>query len=446
MRKCRFLIMLAVAILVATVVAPRAKAQTVTVLRTFHGSTDPLQPEGLVVDATGTVYGSANFGGAAGAGARFKLDTQGVFTLFPDATDILTGPLGASKGLLLDAAGNLAFTAPVGGQLGPGGFFKQDSKSGAITTIYSFGGLRQGPVPDGSVPLVNVVSDAAGNWYGTTFEGNATPVSGFCSIADVKGCGTVFKIDGKTGQEAVLHSFSFPDGWAPLGLAIDGRGNLYGATLQGGGPNCKDSGNAAFSVAGCGDLFRIDSTGVFQVTHFFHHRFVSPFLGGPVSPPGGEVHGDHPKFVTVDDTGTVFGVTQSGGNFGWGVIFKLDPFGNYTVLHHFAGPGDGLDAEAILLKDDKLYGANGLGGDILNCGFGTGCGTIYRVDTTTGKFTVLHTFRDIRKGAGPTALAIDAAGNLYVGTTFGGDLNSPDPNCSVIGCGNLIKLTLSRSH
>jgi len=80
-----------------------------------------------------------------------------------------------------------------------------------------------------------------------------------------------------------------------------------------------------------------------------------------------------------------------------GTLFKLSPSGTFTVLHVFKGK-DGIQPEGgvVLDANGNLYGTTNFGGD-LNCksaryGYPIpGCGTIYKVDTK-GKFTVLHTF------------------------------------------------------
>ena len=78
----------------------------------------------------------------------------------------------------------------------------------------------------GSTPYGGVIFDAAGNLYGTTYEGGA------------QGLGTVFKLASNADQdwtETVLYSFNGSDGGASYaGLIFDGAGNLYGTTGGGG--------------------------------------------------------------------------------------------------------------------------------------------------------------------------------------------------------------------
>lgn len=95
------------------------------------------------------------------------------------------------------------------------------SHTGAKIVLHSFG-LANG---DGYFPLSELIRDANGNLYGTTFVGGAY------------GVGTVFKID-PSGDETILHSFcaqqNCVDGGQPTGgLLRDDGGNLYGVADRG---------------------------------------------------------------------------------------------------------------------------------------------------------------------------------------------------------------------
>ena len=100
-----------------------------------------------------------------------------------------------------------------------------------VATIYEFMGGD-----DGAYPPAGLIFDGTGNLYGTTEGGG--PVD--CFIGPVRGCGGVFELmpnsDG-TWTESVLYSFADShDGAFPLsGLILDGAGNLYGTTIEGGG-------------------------------------------------------------------------------------------------------------------------------------------------------------------------------------------------------------------
>jgi len=122
----------------------------------------------------------------------------------------------------------------------------ESSDAFTYEVFYAFAGGA-----DGGVPAAGLVSDSAGNLYGTTeFRGTSD-------------WGVVFKLDAN-GNESVLHSFTGgaeADGSTPrAALILDSDGNLYGTALQGG------TGCGGFT---CGVVFKIDSTGHESLLHSF---------------------------------------------------------------------------------------------------------------------------------------------------------------------------------
>jgi uncharacterized repeat protein (TIGR03803 family) len=85
----------------------------------------------------------------------------------------------------------------------------------------------------------------------------------------------------------------------------------------------------------------------------------------------------------------------------------------YTVLHSFAGGKDGANPAAGLLRvAGSIYGTTEYGG--------TGCGTIFRLNLTTVRESVVYTFNCDTVGAYPVAALIYHAGMLYGTTSEGG--------------------------
>ena len=129
-----------------------------------------------------------------------------------------------------------------------------------------------------------------------------------------------------------------------------------------------------------------------------------------------------------DKTGNLYGTTIAGGPYSDGVVFKLNPdTRELTVLYAFTDEADGGIPYAGVIRDTagNLYGTTGDGGAYNN-------GVVFKLDTT-GKETVLHAFTGGEDGSYPVYNLIrDAAGNLYGTTNEGGD-----PNC---GCGVVFKL------
>jgi uncharacterized repeat protein (TIGR03803 family) len=255
--------------------------------------------------------------------------------------------------------------------------------------LYSFQGGS-----DGSSPLSGLISDSAGNLYGTTLTGGTN------------GLGTVFELIHSNGgwTEKVLHNFNYngTDGFTPLaGLIFDKAGNLYGTTV-GGGSN------------GWGTVFELTpSNGSWTETIL--NNF-SNFDGS--SPTGG---------LIFDNSGNLYGTTLYGGTNSDGTVFELTPSnGSWTetVLHSFTG-SDGMypdtyHAALIFDKAGNLYGTTEEGGS-------NGYGTVFELKPSNGRWTesVLHSF-PLTAGDGSSPLGgliFDNSGNLY-GTTLYGGTNS----------------------
>jgi uncharacterized repeat protein (TIGR03803 family) len=86
-----------------------------TVLHTFTGGFDGGSPNtGLAQDAAGNLYGATTLGGASGKGVVFKLDTTGKLIVLHAFTGGADG--GNPDSVVLDGAGRLFGTAATGGQ------------------------------------------------------------------------------------------------------------------------------------------------------------------------------------------------------------------------------------------------------------------------------------------------------------------------------------------
>jgi uncharacterized repeat protein (TIGR03803 family) len=129
-----------------------------------------------------------------------------------------------------------------------------------------------------------------------------------------------------------------------------------------------------------------------------------------------------------------------------GLVLAASPLAeaqSFTVLYSFAGyPTDGGAPEAGLLMDaaGNLYGTTLYGGKNNTCSAnGIQCGTVFKLDSK-GAETVLHNFNG-PDGANPYRnLILDAKGDLYGTTTYGGVTTS----CSgtgYAGCGVVFKLS-----
>ncbi len=320
-------------------------------------------------------------------------------------------------GLTIDSSGNLYGTTVAGGYTGGdcsnGGcgivFKLVKGISGWVeTTLYSFPGDY-----DGGNPLSRVIIAPDGTLFGTTSWGG-----GDCNVNETN-CGTFFHLTPPPAErasalapwsETVLYTYTSENGAYPAGdLIVDQAGNVYG-TSQGGGP------------ARMGVVYELTPSG---------GGWVGTVLYAFQGPPDGEnpVGG-----VVFDQSGNLYGVTTYGGPDDAGTIYQLSqPGSTWTeqILHAFHNR-DGSVPEGGLIIDSsgKLYGTTAAGGTV-------GEGTIFEFKPGSGGLTV-NTLYSFSSGCTGTCgaqakLMMDAAGNLYGTTTYGG----------AYGAGNVFKLAPS---
>ncbi len=357
-----------------------AEASHYRILYAFTGGADGAHPRaGLIRNTNGDFYGTALSGGDAGFGTVFELSRRGEQTTLYSFLDQEDGA-NPHASVISDEAGNLYGTAFFGGLVNSfGGTVFKLGNTGQEMTLHEFSGGT-----DGGNPAAPLIRDADGNLYGTTVEGG----SGCYPSA---GCGVAFLLD-SAGREHVLHTFAGGrDGQAPIGgLVRDRKGTLYGTTFNGGAGRSCDS--------GCGVVFRIASDGKEKVLYAFRGGSdgANPYAG-----------------LIRDDDGNLYGTTSAGGSSGNGTVFKASRNGSEVVLHSFTG-SDGATPYGGVIRDKlgNLYGTTNAGGDF-------GLGTIFEL-APDGTETVLHSFAGGDDGASPYAgLIMGRRGHLY-GTTFAG--------------------------
>jgi uncharacterized repeat protein (TIGR03803 family) len=237
---------------------------TQKLLHSFKGSDGYSPMGGLTRDAAGNLFGTTIQGAnqtcfnGYGCGLVFELTPQAGGNWSEKVLWSFNGNDGEapSPNLLLDASGNIYGTTALGGDLtcdsgnGCGTVFELTRKKGGSwteTLLHIFRGKGN----EGFYPEAELVLDASGNLYSTTYQG------GDLSCYYGYGCGTVFELTPKTGgkwAEKVLYTFSKNgvDGSGPVGgLIFDHSGNLYGTTMRGGDQSC------GAEADGCGTVFEI---------------------------------------------------------------------------------------------------------------------------------------------------------------------------------------------
>jgi uncharacterized repeat protein (TIGR03803 family) len=384
---------------------------TETVLYSFGASaTDGLYPYGsLLFDAAGNIYGVTSIGGTycldlGGCGTIYKLSpsksgqwTERVLYNFCSTGNSSTCPDGSnpSAGLIMDANGNLYGTTGGGGTEGAGVVFRLTPPSvlGEVwtqTVLWTFSSSPQNGFHPGTGTLA---MDGAGNIYGTTVDGGAD------------GIGVVYElrpqIDG-TYSFSLLHSFSGSDGALPgYGVTLDGAGNLYGATGNGGR-------GKSICNHGCGLVYKLgQSGGSWEETVLF--EFDGIVGANPETP------------ISIDKFGNLYGsfTTGGGGNcfsVGCGGIFKLVPGTAHKYVFYFNNNGGGTPESGVALgTGNTLYGTTGVvaGGDV------------YMLQDS--QETILYNFCSLPNcvdGSWPSYGDIVLRGNALYGTTIqGGSFN-----------------------
>jgi uncharacterized repeat protein (TIGR03803 family) len=173
------------------------------------------EPEALIQASDGNFYGAAFGGGSSSAGTIFKLTPNGVFTLLFD----FNGSNGAEPGFSLVEArdGTLWGSTFLGGQFGKGEIFKMNKDGSGFTVVHSF------PSSDAEFFFkVTLISGKDGNIYGSSPGGGNHLCGGY-------GCGTIFRINLKTGRFVTLHVLDGKnDGANPSGMVQASDGNFYG--------------------------------------------------------------------------------------------------------------------------------------------------------------------------------------------------------------------------
>jgi uncharacterized repeat protein (TIGR03803 family) len=123
-----------------------------------------------------------------------------------------------------------------------------------------------------------------------------------------------------------------------------------------------------------------------------------------------------------DNAGNIYGESFSGGAFGMGAVYKLSPAGGgtytETTLYSFTGGDDGGNSMTDVAIDaaGDVYGATTFGG-------ANSRGTVFKLVHEAGGYTfqLLHTFTGGSDGGMPEgSVVLDSAGNLYGGSSFGG--------------------------
>lgn len=352
------------------ITAPNDDLEIITVVD-FDGANGSFPLEGLVSDGAGHFWGMTSSGGAENLGTIFKVNVAtGVLSTVASFSGANGGQ--PSGRLVSDGAGNFWGTTGLGGANNFGTVFKVNTSSGILTAVASFDEVKGKGSPG------QLTNDGVGNLWATTgsdYENNL---------------GTVFKVNIASGILSTVVIFTGPNGDHPNPELInDGAGNLWGTTARGGIHTMHGPGT------GPGTVFKIDTLADTFTT------VVSLTSNSGDSPSGG---------IFSDGAGHLWGLTSRGGSFNAGTIFKVNmASGALSIIHHFPLPESGSSrfGKTKLVPD----GAGNLWGTTLRGGEGND-GTIYKVNMASGALTFFSRVTSI------TDLYNDGAGNFWGTSRF----------------------------
>jgi uncharacterized repeat protein (TIGR03803 family) len=288
-------------------------------------------------------------------------------------------------GVIFDPAGNLYGVTQAGGLYGRGTVFQLTPSGGnwTETVLYNFTGE-----PDGELPIGGLAIDEAGNLYGTAAN-NGDPTAQ---------CGTVFKLSPSNGgwTFTVLHAFTGgTDGCTPGSSLRYTTGTLYGTTVYGGPSNQ-------------GTAFRLPTSGGSDFNAAFALN-----------------NGNHPwGGINIGEYGT----TYNGGKYGLGNVYEWT-YGHHLLVKHVfnstSAAGNYPVGELLLVFNGsarKMYGTTSSGGV-------NNRGAVYVLTESLYYYdvwgtSVLHSFSGSDGSSPGAGVVMDAAGNLYGTTVFGGPDNA----------------------
>ena len=119
-----------------------------------------------------------------------------------------------------------------------------------------------------------------------------------------------------------------------------------------------------------GSVYKVDATGQGTLLYNF------PLSGADGANPYAG--------VVLDPAGNLYGTTGEGGSGGGGVVFKLDPSGQFTVLHSFSGLDGWFSYGGVTLDaSGNLYGTTNSGGSSTYGAFMLGPGVVFKIANAT---------------------------------------------------------------
>ncbi len=194
--------------------------------------------------------------------------------------------------------------------------------------------------------------------------------------------------------------YSFPSGSTPISSRLATDGNYFFGAVSGGG------------VSGNGYLYRvsIDGTGIFDLLDIDTTNI-----------------GIYNANVTLKLVGsTLYGTADQGGDYGYGLLFKINSDGNgFKKIYSFDGTNGNSPVGPVVILDTMIFGTTTFGGPYNG-------GIIYKISMFGNGFQMIHYF-------GSEDASNPAGGLLNIGTSLFGVTQ----HGGWYGYGNVFKLDTS---
>jgi uncharacterized repeat protein (TIGR03803 family) len=324
------------------------------------------------------LYGTTLQGGTGGFGTIYEYDPAfDVLNMVYEFTN--TGD-GKGPNATMTVVGSLLYgVTSEGGFYNNGTIYEFDPLLGSVTAVADF---ESGNTGEGDVNIMQMAPN--GKLYGTSEYGGAF------------NAGTLFEFDPTTYGLNLIEAFTGTNGAVPKsGLTLATSGVLYGTTAAGGTNNA-------------GVLFSIDPSDFAPI--------ITPILQSNYSSTGA-----YPVTPPVQHTnGKLYGVTPYGGTVGGGILYEFDPITKeYQVAYEFGNFPDGSRPEGSLTLHPNgfLYGMAQSGG--LN-----GHGLIYQFDPSNFSMNTVIDFDGALLGSSPHGSLIVADNGIMYGLTSAGGANN----------------------
>lgn len=394
-----------------------------SVFISFNGPNGAYPAGSLFQASNGLLYGMTDSGGTSNNGVFFSYNIKtGKDSIILNYNDTTNGA-NPTGNLIQASNGWLYGMTQWGGDslYKDGVIFTYNPATGKDTLLHNF------QYWDGVDPGGSLVQASNGLLYGMTYEGGSS------------NDGTLFVIDPKTGYDSVIFQFDSVHGRYPVYTSlVQGKdGMLYGVTAQGGDYDGgvlfaldpvngldttmflslddigSDYPNGSLIQAKDGLLYGMTTQGGYS-------NYGTLFCYNPVSGIDSVVfdfngnNGSYPYgSLVLDSNGLLYGMTFSGGHYGYGVLFSYNTITHKdSILLNFSGVVTNNNS-LVQSKSGLLYGMSLLGGTNFY-------GDIFSFDPTAGTSTTIYSFDSIH-GQYPYSGLIQASNGLLYGMTeYGG--------------------------